>query len=548
MEAIVPKPRPGLLLCCFVLGACGGDGGTEPIPVSAEISLAPTELSLLSGSALSGAVRFPDAGASGAQYLVVAQLATGAADVTVDFRLKGSATVAASARLAPAGLGSGVSRGGAAQRFHENLRRMDAEVARRSAAMRGAALAAPPRPAPPPVVGDKRTFKVCGDLFCENLVDVPATALYVGSKAAIFVDDSAPSGGLTTTDLQQLGSQFDNELYPIDVAAFGSESDVDGNGVVIILLSRVLNQLSPKPDCEESFIVGFFLGADLAPGIRTQYNNGEVFYGLVPEPSPPPTRCARSVNAVKALLPSTFMHEFQHMIAFNQRVLLRGGTQTDVLWLSEALAETASELGGLYYDSVGNANTALLFYVGNFFNLYLYFESPAAFPVITEEPPGSLEARGAAWLFVRYLADRYGSNVLRQMTQTTLVGAANVSSATGTEFGTLLGRWSLANYASDLPGFAAPDQVRYTTWNLRQKFAELRTRFPNDFLLSFPLVPQTAVGSAFNISGTVASGSGTYLVVTQPANSEGFDLTFRSAGGQSIPSSAGPQLAVVRIN
>src|SRR3970282_863088 len=113
---------------------------------------------------------------------------------------------------------------------------------------------------------------------------------------------------------------FDATLYPIGVAAFGSESDIDTNSVVIILLTRKVNTLVGKPDCREAFVTGYFYGADRAPGYAEDHNYGEVFYGFVPDPGSA-TTCDFSLNLVRTLLPVTFSHEFQHMISFNQHYL-----------------------------------------------------------------------------------------------------------------------------------------------------------------------------------------------------------------------------------
>ena len=114
-------------------------------------------------------------------------------------------------------------------------------------------------------------------------------------------------------------------LVPSIVAAFGAESDIDSNGVVLILLTPKVNALVTRPDCQTSYVTGFFFGADIDPSFRAQYNNGEVFYGMVPD-SLGSVSCAYSPNLVRQLITVTFIHEFQHMISFNQHVLLRGGS------------------------------------------------------------------------------------------------------------------------------------------------------------------------------------------------------------------------------
>ena len=530
-----------------LLAACGGKDTTQPLPVSDSVSLAATEYALLSGSQASGRVRFPAAGAPGAQYLVVGQFATGSPGVTGTYRM-GSAAVSAPAAL----LANRVFRSAdAPTRFHNAIRRWDADLVRQARAA-GAPMAAappPPAPAPPPTVGARRTFKVCASIDatgCATFANVPATASYVGAHAAIFVDDSAPAGGLSAADIAQIGAQFDNDLYPIDVNAFGIESDVDANGVVIVLLTKTVNGLVAKPECETSFIVGFFLGADIFPGTSAQYNNGEVFYGLLPEPSPPATRCAYSVSSVKRLLPSTFIHEFQHMISFNQKVLLRNG-DTEVLWLNEALSHIAEELGGLHYDSLNNATAASQFLVGNLYDAFLYLRNPNEFALVTESSTGTLEERGGEWLFLRYLADRFGAGILKQLVATSDLGAANVVARTGTPFATLLGRWALAVYVTDLASFAAPPALTYSTWRFRTTYASLHSQDPTNFPLAYPLTPSAQTNAAFSLTGPMNSGSGTYVLITQGASAAGFEVTFRASNGSAFPASAGAQLAVVRI-
>jgi len=373
-----------------------------------------------------------------------------------------------------------------------------------------------------------------------------ATARYVGTHAAIYTDDTIPAGGgLSTTDLQALGVQFDQQLYAIDQGAFGAESDVDNNGVIVILLTPKVNALIGRPDCNDSFITGFFFGADITPGIRTQYNNGEVFYGMMPDPGGL-VSCPYTTTLVRRLIPVTFIHEFQHMISFNQHVLVRGG-ETEVMWLNEALSHVAEELGGRYYDSLGIDTTASRFYVGNLYNAYKYLSDPLASAVITETPPGELAERGAVWLLLRYAIDRAGPTLTRSLVATSLLGEANVAAATGVPFATLLGRWVLAVYASDFPGFSPPAELQYARWRFRSTFSSLHAQAPADFARTYPLLPATATGGAVSLTGTVKSGSGAYVLVTQSASGAPFALTFAPTAGGGFGADVGAQVAVVRL-
>ncbi len=510
--------------------ACSKDTGFNPLPVSATVSLQAGQYVVLTDTAAAGAVAFPPAGAAGAEYVVVGQLGTPIPDLTANARLGGQAAVQAGAPLT-AVLRAPESR---AARFHRALREREVLLAREAWRFWSPVRAVPPARTPPPALGTKRTFKVCAALDCESLKNVPATVLWVGQNAAIFVDDSVAATNFAPGDLDQLGAQFDTVLYPLDRAAFGTESDIDGNSAVLVLLTRQVNTLIGRPDCQDAFITGFFFGADIAPGVATQYNNGELFYGMAPDPAGL-VSCPRTLAEVKALLPVTFVHEFQHMISFNEHVLVRPGL-SETLWLNEALSHLAEELAGLHYDSLGDTTLAGRFHGGNLYNAFSYLSDPARHPLVTEAPPGSLESRGAAWLFARWVVDQHAP-VTRQLVQTNQTGAANLEAVAGVPIGALLGRWALALWVNDLPAFTPPPALTYAYWRFRADFAPL----------AFPLVPASGTGGDAVITGTVASGSGHYLRITQPASGAGFELTFRPASGGVLPANRGGQLAIVRI-
>ncbi len=120
-----------------------------------------------------------------------------------------------------------------------------------------------------PSVGDKRTFDVCATTDCNDFVQSTATAKVVGNKVAIFLDDTVPAGGYLQADLDKVGALFDSQLYPIDTTAFGRESDLDNNSVVIVLLTPKVNALSADCNTTGSVILGYFFGLDLLPPSST---------------------------------------------------------------------------------------------------------------------------------------------------------------------------------------------------------------------------------------------------------------------------------------
>jgi hypothetical protein len=514
-----------------------------PKAVVGDVALAPGAYALYTGGRAAGPLRFPAADAAGAEYLVVGQFATARGDVSASFSLAGSPPLAASVARAPAP-GAGLP---AAVRFHDAIRRMDEAAARASLGplARGESGVTLAR-AGPPIVGAQRTFKVCASLDCSSTVSVTATAEVVGLHSAIYLDQLAPANGFTLSLLQQLSAQFDTVLYPLDTLAFGAPSDIDGNGVVIILLTPKVNALVRPPDCQSSFVTGFFLAADLAPATRASYNNGEVFYAMVPDPIGQ-VSCAHTVDQVKALVPPTFIHEFQHMISFSQHVLERRGP-IEVLWLNEAMSHLGEELGGRHYDSLGVDSTAAHFLLGDLYNAYRYLLNPAANAVITTAGSDGLEQRGAQWLFLRYLVDQYGPGMSRRLEQTSLTGDANIVSVAGnTGFATLLGRWALALYVSDLPSFTPDAALRYVHWGLRSTYDSLHVRYRNTFTQGFPLMPAGTSGGSFAVSGTISSGSGSYVDIVLNAGEPSFTVSFTSPSGLALSGSGNPQLAIVRL-
>ena len=488
------------------------------------------------------------------EYLLVAQLATDAPGTSAPFVLDGDTLVTA---LAAQGAGA-LTRGGLKlpERFHDFLRLQErSHWAALPPAPRTAAPGFARASRPPPVVGDPRTFSVCATVTCSSFQTVNATAKTVSGHAAIYLDNTAPAGGLTQAGLDSLGALFDARLYALDTTAFGRESDIDSNTVVIVLMTNVVNKLVTQQQCTtQGFVAGFFFGADIDPFFATdpRVNHGEVFYSIVADPSGT-LSCAHSQSQLQRIVPVTFVHEFQHMISYNQHVRVRSG-EPQQIWLDEGMSHFAEELAGRSFlpgDQTSFSNYA----IGNVFNAYKYLDSTSTHFLVFSSGIGSLAERGAAWLFVRFITDQFRADTsfaataafTRTIVQTNLLGGAAVESATGTPFATLAGRWVLANYVSDLPGFIAPTELQYTSWDFRVTYASLNAQSPGTFPKPFPLTPPASGGSAVSLSGSLRAGSGAYALVQQGPSQPGFRLLFSGPGGAALPTALVPRLNVIRI-
>ena len=259
-------------------------------------------------------------------------------------------------------------------------------------------------------------------------------------------------------------------------------------------------------------------------------------------------------------MPVTFIHEFQHMISFGQHVLVHG-TNGEVLWLNEGMSHYAEELGGRSYALSPDGQvtdclpgtTECSFYLGDLANAYDYLDSTSKHFLLPTAGIGSLAERGAAWLFVRYVVDRYaagstmaGWNTLtRALDGTAQTGAQNIATVTGDPFTTVVSRWALANYLTDQAG--APPELRYDSWRLHGVYSSLHVSRSGTFKKAYPLTPTVSAGRDVNLSGTLLAGSGIYHRATQPPGDPGFTLNFTAPNGGPINPATLPRLNVIRL-
>jgi hypothetical protein len=539
----------------FLLAGCGS---SEPNPIGtvdcsgvAPTALAAGEYTVIDASQ-TGCVRVPGSGAQESEYLYVALAAQGKetrSGVSAPYALRGSPSPSAAvARLRSPALQKAPT---AAEAFHDLLRRRERELSQQPDAVsearsRISASVAPVRP----TVGSQRTFDVCATTTCTSFVQSTATAKLVVEHVAIYVDDATPNA-YTTADLNKVGSLFDTHLYPIDTTAFGRESDIDNNGVVIVLLTPHVDELTPN--CSSIVIYGFFLGRDLLPNLAHS-NDGEIFYGVVPGTF---AGCTISESSAINSLPGVFIHEFQHMISFNQHVLLRGGTSEDT-WLNEGLSHFAEELGGeMVPDNLcmpAFTDCRSQFEFDDFYDAYQYLDDPeSAFLIEPGNSVGTLSERGANWLMVRWLVDHFaavlpqGTDLTRKLVQTKQIGVTNVQTATGEDFNLLVSQWQLANYLTNLPGFTpSTPRLQYLTLDLR---AIYQANFQNGiFAKPYPLTPDSTRDGGYDRAGVLRAGSGRHVRIIQPAGSSEVSFVLSDPSGSATVSSAvNPRIALARV-
>lgn len=409
---------------------------------------------------------------------------------------------------------------------------------------------------PNPPVGSIDSFFVLSSMNPRRSTRVGARLYFVGANIQLYVDTLAPPNGFTPAQLQKLGAQLDQTFYPLDANTFGAPTDIDGNGHVIVLLSPIVNHLSPAQCTASGEVLGFFDNFDLVPADTTS-NFGEIFYGPVPDPNGT-VSCAQLVSVVGAEIPVTFLHQLQHMINFGHHVNLNRGAP-ERGWLDEGLSLIAEELGSIHYERefpppTGRSNPIQLFpdsaqvYDIQMFASYAYlFQTDTASILFHADADSGFAWRGGDWLLLRWLGDHEGPGFYKTLVNNHLTGTENIANAAGEPFDGMFGDFSLSEYVDSIPGVPRalePLRDRFTTRNLRQIYARMHVVGINNPRV-FPIVPLTLTGL---IRNRMVPGTMSFYLLNTTAGQDSVTIDFFGASpGSPVPASLHPQLSVFRF-
>ena len=288
--------------------------------------------------------------------------------------------------------------------------------------------------------GDESSFKVLASLSStSSSVTVSAVAECVGSNVIFYVDKRVSVDMLSAADVDALCSRFDATVAK-EATLFGSPSDVNNDGKVVVLLTPQVNKLGALGG---GIVTGFFNAVDLYPNSSTNpvSNYMEILYIMVPDPNGEFGVLVSKEFALSNLLPAVLPHEFQHAISYNQHVFVNKGNSEEG-WLNEGMSHLAEDLMGENQENPSR--------------FAIFLQSPHSYSLVTAKSPG-LAARGAAYLFLRYLCEQAENKgaFLQKMVQTSFTGTANVEKAFGgragdfDQFGEFFLRWSVALAMTD---------------------------------------------------------------------------------------------------
>ena len=259
--------------------------------------------------------------------------------------------------------------------------------------------------------------------------------------------------------------KFEQDIHPTNNAVFGSESDINHDGKVVILLTPVVNELTPPGGATTGYIAGFFMPGDLLPNyVPSGATNGmEIYYSMVPDPNGIYGNVYEKERALD-VIEGVIAHEFEHMIMFNYRVLIFGngysGTYMAELWVEEGMAHIAEDVNGHDESNIRRAD--------------LFLDDPGDVTLI--HGGDDLEERGASFLFFRYLGDRFGDGVFRDIVQTKKTGTDNISYVTGVPFKELFADWAATMYFESRSVAPADPKYAYTSIDLAADFDPLKIK------------------------------------------------------------------------
>lgn len=319
---------------------------------------------------------------------------------------------------------------------------------------------------------------------CRIEVDRVAPLRYLGSHVAMYVDGPADQG---QARIDSLGREFDEHIFPTNSSLFGPTTDRDGNGVVYLVMSPLLESLG-----------GVYCDSVRMQGI-------EAFYAVWNPVDP--------IDRTLAIL----AHEHQHVVNAGHHLVSRG-TIGDERWLNEAMSLAAEALNGYWATPFIRVWQFLSGQNGGLTMLPFVYS-----------PPFDDEYM----MFMLYLGDRFGPELYLRLGTSGYAGRRNVEEVTGVSFEALVRDWLVA---AGMSGRAAGiDPVYgYRTLDLHGMEAEIegcacvpKTRFEGMYL------ERLRVDLPFDIYRTLSGYDADYFQLEAPPELRSAEVFFDAFGMQA---------------
>jgi len=372
-----------------------------------------------------------------------------------------------------------------------------------------------------PLVGDLMELNVETGDACDTPDLRTGRVEVVGTRVIVVADTTNPSDGLQSWDYQQVADQFDTLVWPTVTASFGEPEDVDANGRVVVFYTRALN--------EDGLTTGFSFRRDLfVSATCATSNEGELVYMPAADPSGTVSGDAPSVMQVKDASAAVLGHELQHVVNASRRLYVNFAPGLEEAWLDEGLSHAAEEL--LFYAASGRSPRQDLemndvvgatwvpfeaYALSNHRRFRQWLASPGSSGALLDD--GDEAARGAAWAFLRYAADRVGgteSAFWSALSNSTGSGLANLQAAVGADPRAWLRDFAVASYA-DGAGLGVGARYTHPSWDFRVLYDALDT--DGDTVADgWPLVPHDLFIDQYDWIGLSQGGGAAFLRLEVP--------------------------------
>ena len=311
-----------------------------------------------------------------------------------------------------------------------------------------------------------------------NYLAVKGNLRAVGQRVQVYVDQGDDRAGQVNLGvLRDLVRTFDDAIFPSAARTIGQARDVDGDGRFTVFMSSWLTRLAGGRHAVD----GYVRGADLDLGLAAPYSNhGDMMYLSTALSEGPHLR-------------TVVAHEYTHAVTFSAKALVGPGLRVpgpeEEGWLDEAIAH-------LVEDQHGYSRSNLDYRVSAFLS------RPEAYRLVVEDYYAadlfrSHGNRGATYLFLRWCADRYGTELVPALVRSKYRGIENIEAATGERFEDLYRSWTTALFFS---GFdpSHDDASALKSLDVRQPFESWDLAGPRVVSIApgGPLLSWRSVGTA----------------------------------------------------
>ena len=403
-------------------------------------------------------------------------------------------------------------------------------------------------PAAVAVVGDTLELSIFPEEggSCTTRPSVRAVARYVGDNAVWLEDVASPEGTFTAQEFAILDAFYTDNVQTVHDAYFGTLSDVDGNGRVLVLMS---------PKVNERGVLGYVWSGDFFPQSSCGSSNvAEIFYGIVPD-SAGSVGNARSRQEVLELYPELMTHEITHVVQLGERVFGTAGSKT--IWETEGGATFSEQIvalplfGNAQGDELGfeEWSAGVQWYIEWANGLAFHFGFQGQENAQVEGAPeqctwlgnedqgntGPCVAKVRApydvpSFFFRALLDRFGPTypggeaaMMKRLTLSPFRGWDAIGDVTGRPIEEDLAEFYITLWGDGLIG----DLPMLTTWDLFDVFSEL--------VPEARLRPDRATSAGVDTTASVRGGSNYYLYWTPDGAVAPTSVRVTGPSGSSTP-------------